>query len=61
MSVDLFKAVVAPEEQHPLFKLVLNEPAYKKTHEIINSWGEGSGREHEQILITLLWTLCRRT
>lgn len=41
MSIDLFKAVVAPEKQHPLFKLVLNEPAYKKTHEIINSWGQG--------------------
>lgn len=41
MSIDLFKAVVAQEKQHPLFQQVLNEPVYEKTHEIINSWGEG--------------------
>ncbi|MEZ9074085.1 hypothetical protein AB4453_16965 [Vibrio atlanticus] len=41
MSIDLFKVIVDEKKLHPLFKQVLNEPAYAKTHPIINEWGEG--------------------
>lgn len=41
MGIDLFKVIVDKNRLHPLFKEILNEPAYAKTHPIINEWGEG--------------------
>lgn len=41
MKIDLFKVIIEEDKLHPLFKRVLTEPAFIKTHPIINSWGEG--------------------
>ncbi|HHX8443355.1 hypothetical protein ACNO5M_17370 [Vibrio owensii] len=48
MSIDLFDVAVPEDKLHPLFKQVLTEPSYKKTHSILNSWGQGLlGRKGE--------------
>lgn len=50
MVIDLFEPIVPEDKQHPLFKEVLNNESYKKTHSIINSWGVGLlGRKGEKI------------
>lgn len=41
MSKDLFNVIVEESKQDLLFKQVLTDPIYAKTHVIINEWGEG--------------------
>lgn len=48
LSIDLFDVAVQENKLHPLFKQVLTEPSYQKTHAILNSWGQGLlGRKGE--------------
>ena len=41
LRINLFDLHVNESKIHPLFKQVLTEPVYRKTHDIINSWGDG--------------------
>lgn len=50
INTDLFNVIVSEDKLHPLFKQVLDIPAYAKTHSIINSWGAGLlGRSGETL------------
>ncbi len=41
MSKDLFNVIVDESQQSLLFKQVLTDPVYAKTHVVMNEWGEG--------------------
>jgi hypothetical protein len=41
LGFNLFDIIVDEDTLHPYFKEIKNEPAYAKTHVIINEWGKG--------------------